>query len=108
MKRKILTASRTESHHTFRHEYYFDPAGVARWASNDSAISLSVASEYGIEVNHTLQEECRIRELSDTIAQFLKHQAENGYSEEEKAEMKAVFGAEAELINVLSGERIKL
>lgn len=47
-------------------------------------------------------------ETARIIAEHKAYRAEHGYSEEELFEMRAAFGPGEEVVNVLTGEKIKL
>jgi hypothetical protein len=50
----------------------------------------------------------REEESAAKIAEYVNYRKENGYSAEEMFEMRAAFGPDTEVVNVITGERISL
>ena len=48
------------------------------------------------------------KDKDKTIEAYKKYRAEHGYSEEELFEMRAAFGEEETVVNILTGEKIDL
>lgn len=83
---------------------YYIKDGVVYWKSNDAVVPIDSAKEYDIPINGSLQEIARDREIQNLIV-ISKNKR---YTDEEKSEMRSVFGEGETVVNVLTGEKIKL
>ena len=83
--------------------------GGAFWNSNGNSLLADCAEILShTDFPFSLEETTRAREAR--TAAFLENYAKNykGPSEEEKAEMRAAFGAGATVVNVITGARTRL
>lgn len=83
--------------------------GGAFWVSNGNYLPSDCAEILShTDFPFSLEETTRAREAQ--TAAFLENYAKNykGPSEEEKAEMRAAFGAGATVVNVITGARTRL
>lgn len=90
-----------------QNDTYVGPNGELRWKSNDSVLMLDTFEEAGIQppANQAME---RDKDVDQAIAAYKAARMEHDYSEEELFEMRAAFGEGAEVVDVLTGHRIKL
>ena len=92
-------------------EIFFGADGVVRWTSNNRVMPKDCREILRYTVYRDLfsEEASRAAEDAETAA-FLESYRKNykGPSEEEKAEMRAAFGTGSTVVNIITGERIRL
>ena len=92
-------------------EIFFGADGVVRWTSNNRVMPKDCREVLARSVYRDLfnEEASRAAEEAETAA-FLEsyRKSYKGSSEEEKAEMIAAFGTGSTVVNVITGERIRL
>ena len=92
-------------------EIFFGADGVVRWTSNNRVMPKDCREILSHTVYRDLYSEdaSRAAEEAETAA-FLEayRKSYKGPGEEEKAEMRAAFGTGATVVNVITGERIRL
>ena len=92
-------------------EIFFGADGVVRWTSNNRVMPKDCREILSHTVYRDLYSEdaSRAAEEAETAA-FLEsyRKSYKGSSEEEKAEMRAAFGTGSTVVNVITGERIRL
>ena len=92
-------------------EIFFGADGVVRWTSNNRVMPKDCREILSHTVYRDLYSEdaSRAAEEAETAA-FLDSYRKNykGPGEEEKAEMRAAFGTGATVVDVITGERIRL
>lgn len=86
---------------------------VVRWASNNSVPPADLRglwARLGLISAEQAQasEETYQRELTAFLADYTAKRAQVGYSEEERAEMRAAFGPGETVVDVITGERFEL
>lgn len=95
----------------FDNEAYVNKDGVVRWKSNNSVPpdELLELWQYSNK-EFSYENSIAIRELetSTFLAEYRRQREENGYSEEELIEMKNAFGEDAVVVDVITGEKIRL
>ena len=92
-------------------EIFFGTDGVVRWTSNNRVMPKDCREILSHTVYRDLfnEDASRAAEEAETAA-FLESYRKNykGPSEEEKAEMRAVFGTGTTVCDIITGERIRL
>ena len=92
-------------------EIFFGADGVVRWTSNNRVMPKDCREILSHTVYRDLYSEdaSRAAEEAETAA-FLDSYRKNykGPGEEEKAEMRAAFGTGATVVDIITGERIRL
>ena len=92
-------------------EIFFGADGVVRWTSNNRVMPRDCREILSHTVYRDLysEEASRAAEEAET-ATFLESYRKNckGPGEEEKAEMRAAFGAGTTVVDIITGERIRL
>lgn len=92
-------------------EIFFGADGVVRWTSNNRVMPKDCREILSHTAYRDLysEEASRAAEEAETAA-FLESYSKSykGSSEEEKAEMIAAFGTGSTVVNVITGERIRL
>ena len=92
-------------------EIFFGADGVVRWTSNNRVMPKDCREILSHTVYRDLFDEdaSRAAEEAETTA-FLETYRKNykGPGEEEKGEMRAAFGTGTTVVNVITGERIRL
>ena len=92
-------------------EIFFGADGVVRWTSNNRVMPKDCREILSHTAYRDLfsEEASRAAEDAETAA-FLESYRKNytGPSEEEKAEMRAAFGTGSTVVDVITGERIRL
>lgn len=94
-------------------EYYVGNQGEIRWNSSDNIVPgdiLELAVVQGtIDIESRNKSE-EVREVEDAIffEQYRQMRAKVGYSDEEKFEMRAAFGDDEDIIDIITGERVIL
>lgn len=83
--------------------------GVVRWKANGAVPPEEVLARMEADgvITHGIAERARqvsYQEAKAHIAAYQKRRAEQGYSSEERAEMRAAYGAGAEVYDILTGE----
>ena len=92
-------------------EIFFGADGVVRWTSNNRVMPKDCREILSHTVYRDLYSEdaSRAAEEAETAAfleSYRKNYKESG--EEEKAEMRAAFGAGTTVVDIITGERIRL
>jgi len=97
---------------TVRSRVERDGEGVYRWTSNGGVVPLDAADEYGVTAlagyDRVVQAAAREREITAAVERYRAVRAARGYSAEERAEMRAAFGPGADVVDVLTGKRVRL
>jgi hypothetical protein len=93
---------------TIGEAYSVDGGQTWRWKSNDRMVPVDACQTYGIPANMVAQSAARAIETSDIIREYRASRAKVGYSAEELHEMRAAFGPGAEVVNVITGQKVKL
>ena len=92
-------------------EIFFGADGVVRWTSNNRVMPKDCREILSHTAYRDLfsEEASRAAENAETAA-FIESYRKNytGPSEEEKAEMRAAFGAGSTVVDVITGKRIRL
>ena len=92
-------------------EIFFGADGVVRWTSNNRVMPKDCREILSHTAYRDLfnEDASRAAEEAETAA-FLESYRKNykGPSEEEKAEMRAVFGTGTTVCDIITGERIRL
>ena len=92
-------------------EIFFGAEGVVRWTSNNRVMPKDCREILSHTVYRDLfsEDASRAAEEAETAA-FLESYRKNykGPSEEEKAEMRAAFGTGSTVVDIITGERIRL
>ena len=92
-------------------EIFFGADGVVRWTSNNRVMPKDCREILSHTVYRDLfsEDASRASEEAETAA-FLESYRKNykGPSEEEKAEMRAAFGTGSTVVDIITGERIRL
>lgn len=92
-------------------EIFFGADGVVRWTSNNRVMPKDCREILSHTAYRDLfsEEASRAAEDAETAA-FLESYRKNytGPSEEEKAEMRAAFGTGSTVVDIITGERIRL
>jgi len=93
----------------YENKTYTDPeSGAVRWKSSDNVVPDEVLERVGeIQFVRDLCDTQRKIDQKATIERYIAYRAENGYSAEEKAEMKAEFGDESDdVVDVFTGQKV--
>lgn len=100
----------------YRTQFYIDETRedtgpVVRWNSNDRIPFEDMLQKFlaqGWIDQQTLQNSLRTRKIEDRMAiqQYIESRARTGYSDEERFEMRAAFGAGARVVDVFTGKTI--
>ena len=90
-------------------EAYQDENGIFRWKSNSRVPFDDMLGCWNLD-DETLAacREARDKDNEVFIAEYRKSMENYEYSDEEKFEMRAAFGEGAEVVNVLTGKKIRL
>lgn len=111
MERRTIAVEKRVGGRRYGAEVY-RAGGVYRWASNDAVVPLDAAREYGVIAlpgySHLRQAAARQEEIMASVEQYRARRTARGYSDEERAELRAAFGAGVEVVDALTGERIDL
>jgi hypothetical protein len=98
--------SKTEFGRTHESEAYESAPGVWRWSSNDAVVPLDAAAAYGIPVDPDAQRDARAAEVAALVDAYRANPPQP--SAEDLAEMRNVFGPNANVVNVITGKRVEL
>lgn len=93
----------------FEEQAYIDAEGVVRWKSNNSVPPddcLAAFEEAGSQFDRALAEAVSDRELGEFLEAYRRNPPV--YSGETLAEMRNEFGEGAEVVNIVTGRKIKL
>lgn len=114
-----LTVHKSCAHEVDRHSIYaetgdvqVDDKGVARWRANGSVIPDDSAELFellglpGLDVTETAI--ARDAETALTLAAYRARRDRDGYSAEELAGMRAAFGEGADIVDVITGKKVRL
>ncbi len=86
---------------------YVDGQGVYRWFSNDAPVPLDFFRN-GYMVAPVGQSEAISASVRSAISSYRQFRAENGYSAEERFEMRAAMGGETDrVVDIFTGEVIR-
>lgn len=92
---------------------YIDINGVLRWKSNDQVPpeeiiedfrAVDMISDYTANLSHTV----RRAEIGEFLRQYREREKNRQPSVEELFEMRAAFGEGTEVVNIVTGTKIKL
>jgi hypothetical protein len=88
---------------------YQDKDGVWRWKSNNRVPFEDMLQCWGLD-DETMQKciAAREKDVSKTLASYRKQMENHVPSAEERFEMQAAFGEGAEVVNVITGQKIQL
>jgi uncharacterized protein YbjQ (UPF0145 family) len=99
----------------FENDVRIDENGAVCWKSNghyimDDMIEQMVAAgcQFNIEATRKAREEQNAKFAAEYIKQYIKQQTNRQPSAEEMSEMRAAFGADAVVVDVISGRKIQL
>lgn len=95
----------------FYSDTYKDSNYVLRWKSNDRVPPQEVLDFWkyiGKRFNMSKSITARNRESKRSIEQYKKSMRNHKYSEEELSEMRAVYGKGEVIVDIITGEKIKL
>lgn len=104
---KTVIFEKTQAGHTFKSEAYVGPRGEIRWKSNNRCVPADVFRDYGME-EPAVQAEIRDAELNTFLKAYVEANQNREYTAEEKFEMRSAFGEGAEVVNVVTGKKVKL
>jgi hypothetical protein len=82
---------------------------IIRWASNDAVIPSDIMEK--LEWPHKgIMGDARAKQTQDALNQYFVNQAQRTPEQiaEEQFEMRAAFGAGAEVVNIITGKRTQL
>lgn len=85
--------------------------GVVRWRSNNQVPPAEVLNYFvqaGKEFDLEKSTQAREKEYEEFIKQYKKNMVAYTPSEEDLAEMRSAFGSGETVVNVITGQRIKL
>lgn len=87
--------------------------GVFRWNSNDRVAPDDILQSFeaaGLITNEVLNRSLEVRKEEDAaaIAEYIARRQRVGYSDEEMFEMRAAFGEGAEVVDIFTGETIRV
>lgn len=88
-----------------------DAQGVVRWLSNDSVPPgdiLLAWARLGLPFDHEASKAAADRETRAIIAQYRNMRLQRGYTDEERAAMRAAFGPNEVVVDVLTGKQVDL
>jgi hypothetical protein len=105
---QIFVATKTEHKMTFSSNYYYDVFMIARWESNDQPVPMDAAKSYQIDIRPEMQKRAIELAAKEAIAAYRKSRKQNGYSAEELGEMRAAFGAGETVVDMFTGQKIRL
>jgi hypothetical protein len=96
-----------------KHDHYTDANGVIRWASNNSVPPIDIlelAFVDGKISEQTLQISLDTKKAEDNafIESYIQMRQKHGYSEEELFEMEASFGSNETIVDIFTGQTIKV
>lgn len=88
-------------------EFYIGSQNELRWYSNDAVVPHWVFTERGMvcPADHRAVYD---EDTAKSIEEYKKRMENYVYSDEELFEMRAAFGEGAEVVNVITGKKIKL
>lgn len=92
-------------------EIFFGADGVVRWTSNNRVMPKDCREILAHSAYRDLfdEEASRAAEDAETAASLEAYRKNyQGPSEEEKAEMRAAFGTGSTVVDIITGERIRL
>lgn len=88
------------------------PNGTIRWASNGALLMQDVIRDYGFAnipgFDAEAHQAAYDADAADFFARYREMRATHGYSAQERAEMRAAFGAGEIVVDVVTGQRIAL
>lgn len=92
-------------------DMYLDNENVPRWKSNNRVPMndmLDMWKYLGKDFDYEKANETRQKETKEEIEQYCNRRAEYRYSDEELVEMRAAFGENTTVVDILTGQEIKL
>lgn len=92
---------------TKHRDFYVGPLGELRWSSNDHVVPSDVFKDMGMTCSESHQK-IYDDEQAKFIAEYRAAQKNYVPSAEELFEMRAAFGEGAEVVNVITGKKIKV
>lgn len=92
---------------SFEEDSYFGQNGELRWKSNNAVIGLDVFRDAYVEAPAHQKSEYD-KYLSASLAEYRESMKNYQPSAEELFEMRSAFGAGAEVVNVITGQKIKV
>ena len=88
-------------------ESFIDDKGVRRWKKSKKVVPPCVYNDADMSCPD-FQIEAYYKEAEEKIAEYKERMKNYKYSEEELNEMRAAFGEGTEVINIITGKKIKL
>ena len=91
-------------------EIFFGADGVCRWKSNNRVLPQECREKLGYSPYRDLFDEqaCKEADEKETAEALEAYRENHRTTEEERMEMRAAFGEGAAVVDVISGERIRL
>jgi hypothetical protein len=100
-KEKQETAARIQSA-----EHAYEKNGVRYWRSNDAVIPPCVYKDAGMTCS-AVHKAAYERHLDASLADYRKRMANHVPDEEQMFEMRAAFGPGVEVVNVITGRKVR-
>jgi len=96
-----------------KHEYIIGPKGEVRWAYSNNIVPSDILEMAVVDgtIDIALRnrtEEVREVEDAEFFAQYIANREKYGYSEEEKAEMRANSEGDEDWVDIITGKAIAL
>lgn len=87
--------------------------GVCRWVNSGNVPFEDMLEDFhalGLISAECVNKSVEVREAENDalLAEYVTYRKENGYSAEEMFEMRAAFGPDTEVVNVITGDKIYL
>ena len=85
----------------------YEDGDLRRWIESDNVVPPWVFEEAGLPVSEAYQM-AYDEDTAKTLADYRERMMDHEYSHEELCEMRAAFGEGETVVNVITGQRIKL
>jgi hypothetical protein len=108
MARRTETFTKSHSNWTFDSQAYTDDGKVWRWVETDRCCPLDSCESYGIPVDRAAQKLAQSQEIQAFVKEYRQQQEGVEPTAEEMYEMRAAFGQNEVVVNVLTGRKTQL
>lgn len=101
--------TKSQSGYKRTNEVTVDAAGVARWAASGNVVPEDLIEQVAAQVAAVDVEASRAARDEDTrraVAAYREMRNRHGYSTQERAAIRAAFGPGADVVDVLTGEKV--
>jgi hypothetical protein len=106
-----MTPQKTYAEKMVEEAGFYIEDGILRWKTNDQVPFDDMLQDFqrlGIRFDVEKTKQFREKQVEESIAAYKKSMENHQYSEEELFEMRAAFGPGTEVVNIITGKKVRL